>query len=766
MINIKKCILFLLILYRLSLSDINVSIDNKKAEYNIIINNQIWLRSSYTRIYNNNQWLTSKDGSLLLIDSYLKQGYDFILGEFNETFFIYNFNLNNKSSNVTGRIRQWKSIPAITFHFDNNLIYLNNDIRLNIDQVQTVFPSFYIEKIDKDDHRAYFTFGGMMMGDLEKHAGTWDSTTRFIKNGISGGPIIIFNSSEYGHGDSIIISPFSQFMSTSLSININILEYGYIGSIKSIPINSSNSLIIYYSSNGINQLMEQWGITMQKSFNRTNKYRLNDLTINYLGYYTDNGAYYYYNTQSNMTYEQTIINIKENLSIPIHYIQLDSWWYYKGLGDGVKQWIARPNIFPDGLKGLNDKLKNFPLSLHNRYWSSDTIYSNKYNFIIDKLNLKSLPLGNDSFWIDLFNKTSKDINIILYEQDWMNHQTIDFIPIIEDFYLGRQWLISVGYAANLFNINIQYSMCLPRHGLQAFEINRVTQARVSDDYYVHIRNKFDQWNIGISSMLANAIGLAPFKDIFWSTQYQPGAPYKSIVEEILPDREILISTLSTGPVALGDGINYVDRERIMKCCRQDGLILKPSKPLTMIDLLINDWAINHGIIQGELYSTKTIIDDKIFSIIFASSMRRSYSIKPSMIESSDGIIWSYNNPYNIYTFNENHPIFVSSQICNETSFCLWYSSPIWSFNDSLSTKYSFMGELNKWTFISQQRFTSFKINSQNTQMTIIVQGSQNELVDLLVYHSKFQSIIRLVCHFCDQNLKAKLIINVTHVICS
>ncbi|CAF4445138.1 unnamed protein product, partial [Rotaria magnacalcarata] len=42
--------------------------------------------------------------------------------------------------------------------------------------------------------------------------------------------------------------------------------------------------------------MVQWGSLMQKVFNRTNKYRLNDLTINYLGYYTDNGAYYYYNT--------------------------------------------------------------------------------------------------------------------------------------------------------------------------------------------------------------------------------------------------------------------------------------------------------------------------------------------------------------------------------------------------------------------------------------------------------------------------------------
>ncbi|CAF4590273.1 unnamed protein product, partial [Rotaria magnacalcarata] len=92
-------------------------------------------------------------------------------------------------------------------------------------------------------------------------------------------------------------------------------------------------------------------------------------------------------------------------------------------------------------------------------------------------------------------------------------------------------------------------------------------------------------------MLANAIGIAPFKDVFWSNQYQPGAPYKATAHEVLPDREILISTLSTGPVAFGDGINYGDKERIMRCCRQDGLILKPTKPLTMIDLAISDWAL-------------------------------------------------------------------------------------------------------------------------------------------------------------------------------
>ncbi|CAF4930908.1 unnamed protein product, partial [Rotaria magnacalcarata] len=50
-------------------------------------------------------------------------------------------------------------------------------------------------------------------------------------------------------------------------------------------------------------------------------------------------------------------------------------------------------------------------------------------------------------------------------------------------------------------------MNLPRHALQALEIDRVTQARVSDDYYIHINRQIPQWNIGVSSMLANAIGI-------------------------------------------------------------------------------------------------------------------------------------------------------------------------------------------------------------------------------------------------------------------
>jgi hypothetical protein len=74
-----------------------------------------------------------------------------------------------------------------------------------------------------------------------------------------------------------------------------------------------------------------------------------------------------------------------------------------------------------------------------------------------------------------------------------------------------------------------------------------------------------------------------------SSSLQPGAPYKPSPEEVLPEREILIATLSTGPVG------------------QDGLILKPDRPLTMINALISDWALYDGISQGELYSTRTTV---------------------------------------------------------------------------------------------------------------------------------------------------------------
>ena len=444
----------------------------------------------------------------------------------------------------------------------------------------------------------------MMTGDDDKHAGKWGSLNTVVKSGVESGPIVLFNSTQQGQGDILVISPFSQFMATSIAEKDHVLEYGIMGSILSIPNDYNHSLIIFYSSNGINEGVREWGQVMQKAYNRTNEYRLNDLTINNLGYYTDNGAYYYYHTEGTENYEQTMLDSIHQIRLPFHYLQIDSWWYYEGMKEGVSNWTARPDIFPHGLEGLDHELFSLPLVAHNRYWAYDNVYKNNYSFILDEKNEKALPVGNDSFWIDLFTQARR-WNLTVYEQDWLVTQTKDFLPLLSDIYLGHQWLISMGEAADKLNINLQYCMSLPRHVLTALEIPRVTHTRVSVDYALHIAGVEQQWNIGISSMLAEAIGLASFKDVFWSTSTQPGHSYGPKTEEVLPEREILIATLSTGPVAPGDGIKYTNIERIMKCCRPDGLILKPDRPLTTINALISDWALHDSISQGELYSTRT-----------------------------------------------------------------------------------------------------------------------------------------------------------------
>ncbi|CAF3719866.1 unnamed protein product [Adineta steineri] len=744
--------------------DIRVSID-QNGRYNISIGDHIWLRSARTALYVDNKWYSSHDNTLPLIDISFAQGIDSNLGHWNETQLNYDLVRDGIHTKIVGRIRQWYSYSAITFHLDTGDQIMTNTVPLTMNTVRTVFPSFDIEQIDSNDQRGYFTIAGEMAGDDDKHAGRWNSSNKVIKSGMNSGPVVLFNLTQRGENDILVLSPFSRFMATSLSQTNNRLEYGVMGSILTIPANYNHSMIVFYSSEGINEGIRKWGKTMQKAFNRTNKNRLNDLTINYLGYYTDNGAYYYYNTEQGMNYEETMINVHNQIPLPFHYIQLDSWWYYKGIGGGVTQYTPMPNIFPDGLQALHRRLQNIPLAAHNRYWAYDTVYKQNYSFVLDEQNGKALPIGNDSFWLDLFTQT-RDWGLILYEQDWLDRQTYNFTPTFTDIHIGHQWLMSMGEAAEKVEINIQYCMALPRHILTALQIPRVTHARVSTDYAFHLKSETaPQWAIGISSMFADALGLAPFKDVFWSNSYEPGAPYSDSPREILPEREILIATLSTGPVGPGDGINYTNVERIMKCCRQDGLILKPDRPLTMINRLASDWAFYNGISQGELYSTRTTITNQTFHVIFASSLKRDYSIYPSMIEAKSGVVWSYDDSTTVSSFSDVNPLNISHCTCSAASICLWYVSPLIQLTESSPTiYYALLGESNKWTAISQQRIR-FIDNEINNNIAIIgLQGAPNELVSINIFHTVLLSTT-VTCPMASDTGIARLIITSSNMFC-
>jgi len=123
-----------------------------------------------------------------------------------------------------------------------------------------------------------------------------------------------------------------------------------------------------------------------------------------------------------------------------------------------------------------------------------------------------------------------------------------------------------------------------------------------------------------------------------------------------------------------------------------------------------------------------------FHVIFASAMKRDYSVYPSMIGSESGLIYSYDNPQMISIFDDTHPLEVSASKCDDFSICLWYVSPVWAFHDPIRTKHALLGEFNKWTAVSRQRIVSITTNTEKTQTIIVAQGAPSEgLIRLVIY---------------------------------
>jgi hypothetical protein len=75
------------------------------------------------------------------------------------------------------------------------------------------------------------------------------------------------------------------------------------------------------------------------------------------------------------------------------------------------------------------------------------------------------------------------------------------------------------------------------------------------------------------SRLAHALGIWPWTDVYMSPE----------------TRNLLISTLSAGPVGTGDALTTVNATNLLKSVRPDGVIVKPDVPLVPVDdAYVND----------------------------------------------------------------------------------------------------------------------------------------------------------------------------------
>eukprot|EP01060_Flectonema_neradi_P022193 TRINITY_DN3046_c2_g1_i1.p1 TRINITY_DN3046_c2_g1~~TRINITY_DN3046_c2_g1_i1.p1 ORF type:complete len:565 (+),score=113.29 TRINITY_DN3046_c2_g1_i1:50-1696(+) len=437
------------------------------------------------------------------------------------------------------------------------------------DSICTEFPSFKLK--DSDEFHAYLQYAGVQ-GGADYFMQRTDNITGMHGGLQDSGPLVLFNAT-----NTMVISAGSEFMSHSQSImNNDYLSYGVMGGVTSIPANFVMDTITVESAGGVHfsQAIVNWGTALLTRYGKDKQVSLSDFTTNYLGYSTDNGAYYYYNTEPNKNYQQTLIDIKaytEEANIPIHHWLMDSWWYYKGKQNGVKNWTAMPSIFPDGIDTVYNKTQ-WPIIAHNRYWSPQTDYAKQnggeWDFIIEAE--AAMPI-DQAFW-DWLLGSSKSWGLRVYEQDWLHNEFTKLNATLSSATLARQWLLQMGTAASRNDLTIQYCMAYPRHIVQSVEVQAVSQVRASHDY----RPGNDQWQpLGITGILTYALGLKPSKDNFWTTDAQAGTPKYPTARERYNRLQSAVSTFSTGPVAISDQIGKTDINLVMKSCNKGGKLLAP-----------------------------------------------------------------------------------------------------------------------------------------------------------------------------------------------
>lgn len=732
-LNSQNVIVFFLItILGFCIAELDVNLADTDCKFAIRVKGKVWLNSSQNLwLSHDSEFSSTVNNTLLRIGGIFSDGED-ALGKFKIRECVW------KTKSGIRWITHIKTYEGGVVQFQQS--FPDGAKMTNFfgpDGVATSWPSVYVGKY-AEEKLGFFAWGMNSFGDDSKKFGLWDTNqTKTIVSGLDSGPLVLMNEI----GDSIVMSHSSQFMVTSTKYNLDELgkgtvSWGILGSIKEIPPHFSSSVILVYNKSP-GKALKLWGDNLRKLYGKARKpapHFQND----YLGYWTDNGAYYYYNTVKNRTYEQTLYGVykySKEARIPYRYLQIDSWWYYKSDGtQGVTNWIPQSGYFPSGLRDFSEKT-NWKYFAHNRWFSANNVYAKqnggKYDFVIERDKDIALP-QDKTFWKDFFHNATQ-WGLRMYLQDWLTLQFDKMSFTKENITAARTWLLQLDEALDFYGIPTQLCMTPCRTALQTLEMKSINNARVSTDYLLG-----EQWRIGLTSHFAWNLGVFPNKDNFFSKTDQPGNPFKK--KEPYPALHAVAATLSLSQVAVGDGIGMTDVKLLMRTCNSDGLILSPCKPALSVDEQFLRSAFDQENVAGEVTTTHSIVSGKRFGVVLAADvpLDKNYQIYPETLDADEGVYWLDGRHQDLFVFSKKNPISVSFS-CSKKYFCLYHTSPIFQFNgDELIT----IGEIAKFVPMSAKRFSNIRFNDND--FLIDVRGAPNERISFYIF-SKLLNMVKISC---------------------
>eukprot|EP01084_Bolivina_argentea_P143823 252503_1 len=727
--------------------------NNNYSSYIITVNNITWLTSGFIGFRNNNNWFTTQNK--LLFNSTKQENGEDGFGQYKQLKIIWNeYDSINQYATI---IRQYPYDPELILFIQLYLNDVQNTTTFNKDATISAFPSFILPETPSIK-LGYTHWSGLEYGGFfDSQYGQWNhNNSSSLSGGIVGsGPLAIFDTEM---NNCIIISSLSNPMAMNEEVivnkNIKQIQWGLQGNINNVNKGFETSFIMSVTKNkgnGLNKGMNEWGDRMLKYFGikeRNDCYK-KDYTLNWLGYLTDNGAYYYYYTEAGKNYQDTIIDIKkyhDEQNITTRWIMLDSWWYYQGINRGTTNWTARPDIFPNGMKFIYDNT-GWKVQAHQRYFALDNIYANNIPNQTNKETIglfpftwsdhEALPLTY-SFYDYLFN-TTLEWGVVSIEQDWLLN--ISMTPLIlNSTSFGMQWLLNMDSALNKYDYTLKMDSGVPRHLLASVQLITATQGNANMDYH---QDKIHQWKLGISSILFKSLGLGPMKDTFWSTSnYPDSGPYTNGTQELYPRLQSVVSSLSNGGVLPGDKINYANGTLIMKCCNSNGLLLRPDVSATMIDKfflyksnLLND---NENYKGGEIWSSYSQINIAEYRYIYVFTVELvkdlyiypndlKYNMNENIdINNQSWLVYESNNTNVLEIFDVKHPLNLKATN-NDWDFQLYTLIPLDNMNQN---GWYLMGEIYKWIKVSKQRFVNINSNVEDQILEVIIIGIPNEIVNV------------------------------------
>jgi hypothetical protein len=380
----------------------------------------------------------------------------------------------------------------------------------------------------------------------------------------SDSPFVFFDDA----AQTFILSAASDFMNAATAETASgALSSGIDPAVPSLPAGFSHRTVLV-AEPGINAAYATWGGILTSLSGK--KRVANDATpyLERFGYWTDNGAYYYYQYDTSIGYPATLEGVSSyftSIGVPLAYMQLDSWWYPKGpqqlwsdKADGQYTYTADATVLPSGLASFQHSL-GLPLITHARWIDPSSPYRSQYTM---SNNVSTDP----AYWAAIASYIA-GAGVTVYEQDWLNQNALPDTANLTD---QGAFMDAMASAMAAKGVDMQYCMPLPRHYLQGSKYPNLTTTRVSVDRFSSPRYV----DFLYVSLLTSSLGAWPWSDTFNSTETD----------------NLLLSTLSAGMVGVGDESGTASAANLLQAVRADGVIVKPDVPIVPIDQTFLDQA--------------------------------------------------------------------------------------------------------------------------------------------------------------------------------